>query len=394
MLKKQRLFAIAVMVVISNFFAFGQKTSISADDILKKTHSKLISLKSIGYTVRIEYNYASESYLSEMIAENYIDFVPEDSAIGIRYQFSNPDTFDVYNGSERFVLKKKPKTILVQPKPDLDNLKSVTLLQFSPLMLRNSLPKVIADRSIARTITESTLDGRKVYVIELSMNKAYIDSGNGDITPMTIDRKTVYRIAIEKGTFMPVQIYRGNDQNKDFNRATYTGLLTRPKSPAEPSWYYSTFTAEYKPAAPVNDVLIKPGEQAHEINLPKFPSGEPTNFAALSGKVVLLDFWIFHCGYCQESVPKMNELYNKFKKEKNFEMLAVNAGDSPKLIQLFVKNLKPIFPIVQNGEETAKKYGVPGYPMAVLIGKDGKVIYSGKPDTTKLDSLIEENLRK
>lgn len=390
-----RFFSFAIFgVVLAGLAAFGQKGAITAEDVLKKTHAKLASLRSIGYKVRIEYNYASEGYLSEMNSDNYIDFVPEDSIIGIRYQFSSAEQFDVYNGSERFILKKAPKTIIIQPKPAVDNLKNVTLLQFSPLMIRNALPRVLSDNAISKSVSESTLNATPVYLVELTLNRAFIDSGNGEISPMSIDRKTIYKIAIDKKTFLPLQISRGNKVNVDFNRATYSSLVTDPKAPTDTSWFYSSFTDEYKPAETSKIVPIKAGEFAPDLDLPIFGTTKNASLAAEKGKIVLLNFWIYHCGYCQDSVPKLNAIFDKFRSSKNFSMLTVNVGDSEKLIQLFVKNLKPKFPILRNGEEAAKQYGVDGYPLSVLVGRDGKIIYSGRPAPATLERLIAEQIGK
>ncbi|HEY2846778.1 MAG TPA: TlpA disulfide reductase family protein, partial [Pyrinomonadaceae bacterium] len=123
-----------------------------------------------------------------------------------------------------------------------------------------------------------------------------------------------------------------------------------------------------------------------------FGKNEPISLSALRGKVVLLDFWIFHCGPCQDGVPKMNTINEKYKK-RDFQLLSVNVGDTPKLIDLFIKTTGAEFTILQNGDEAAKRYGVIGFPTAVLIGKDGKVIYSGGFDYAKVDALIEQNLR-
>src|SRR6202044_4259796 len=33
----------------------------------------------------------------------------------------------------------------------------------------------------------------------------------------------------------------------------------------------------------------------------------------LKGKVVLVDFWAFHCGNCQNTLPHVEALWNKYK---------------------------------------------------------------------------------
>jgi thiol-disulfide isomerase/thioredoxin len=371
----------------------AQKPGLSADEVMRKTSDKLASLKSVGYTAKLEYNYASESYLAEIAVDGFIDFTPVGSALGVRFQFSHGDTFDVYNGSERFFLKKKARSITVEPKINAERLATVTPLRFSPMMLRNALPKVINDRSILRSVSESTVNGRRLYIVELTLDRSAIEPSTGEIEPLTNNLRSIYRISIDRETYLPTGIYRGNDQNKDFNRATYTTFTQKPTAPTERSWYFSSYLDEYKYAEPAKDTLIKIGEAAFDFSLPLFSGKGSGNFAASEGKVTLLNFWIVHCGFCQDSVPKINALHEKYK-DKNVNIVSVNISDSLKLIQTFIDQRKVRYPIAVNGEEIAKKYGVPGYPMMILIGKDGKAVYVGRVDQPKLESLIDDSLAK
>jgi thioredoxin-related protein len=81
----------------------------------------------------------------------------------------------------------------------------------------------------------------------------------------------------------------------------------------------------------------------------------------------------------------------KFK-GKDFQLLSVNIANSEKHIQLFIEKTKPEFLILHQGEAIAKQYGVSFYPTIVLVGKDGKVIYSGEFEQTKIEQLISQNL--
>jgi len=45
-----------------------------------------------------------------------------------------------------------------------------------------------------------------------------------------------------------------------------------------------------------------------------------------------------------------------------------------------------------DNSEVNKSYGIGAFPQVVLIGKDGKVIYSGGLDVERLESLIKSNM--
>lgn len=379
-----------LLMFISGLFAQKAKT-ISAETVLQKVSAKLNSLQTIKYKYHQEYNYASEAYFAESNADTFLEFSTLEEIIGVKFQFRNDSAFIAYNGSEYFQLNEKDKTIKVEPKPKIERLGSSSYLQLSPLMLRNALPKIMADKTITKTINETKINDKSFYLIEFILDKSYLDGAFGSVLPMTINRKTVYRLTIDKQTFFPLEIYRGNNLNKDFNKTTFSEIVENPKPPTENSWFYSTYLPEYKFAEEPKNNLIKIGQTAFDINLPMFTTDKLTALSDYKGKVVLLDFWIFHCGACQEGVPKLNALQKKYKK-KDFKLLTVNAADSEKLIKLFIKKTKPEFPILYNGEEIAAKYGVFFYPTVVLLGKEGTVIYAGEFDQTKIEELINRNL--
>lgn len=382
------IFSVSIVFLLSSL-TFAKKT-LSADEILQKTAAKLSSLKMLKYKYHQEYNYKSEAFFAESKAESFLDFTPVESAVGLRFQFDDEVSVVTYNGSEKFSLNKKDKTIQIEAKPTGEKLSSSSYLQFAFPMWRNILPQIIADKTIAKSISET--NNKSGYLIEFALDKAYIDSGLGaKIFPMTIDRKTVYRLTIDKNSFLPVEVYRGNNVNQDFNKVTLSEIVENPTPPIENSWYYSTYLNEYKYAKPPADNLIKTGETAHNISLPMFGANKTVSLNDYKGKIILLEFWIFHCGACQASVPKLNALQEKFK-DKNFQLLTVNIADSEKQIELFIELTKPAFPIIYQGESIAKQYGVWFYPTVVLIGEDGKIIYSGEFEKTKIEELIGQNL--
>jgi thiol-disulfide isomerase/thioredoxin len=383
----KKIILIISLIALHSAFVLSQ----TADEVLQKTAAKLASLKTIKYKYHQEYNYASEAYFRESAAESFLDLTPLDNQLNLKFQFNGEDVFIAYNGSESFVLAKKDKTIRVETKPEDRKIYSFTYLQFSPLMWRNALPQIIADRTMAKSLSETEINQVKYYEVEFALNKSFIDTGNGKILPLTTDRQIIYRLTIDKTSFLPVVIYRGNSVNQDFNKTTLTEIVENPAPPTENSWYYSTYLNEYKYAEPPKDNLIKAGDLAYELSLPMYETNKTVSLNDYKGQVVLLDFWIFHCGYCQSSVPKLNSLQEKFK-DKNFNLLTVNVTDSEKLIRLFIEKTNSKFPILYQGEATAKKYGVVGFPTVVLIGKDGKVIYSGNFDQTKLEDLINQSL--
>ena len=294
----------------------GQSKQYSAEDVLKRASEKLLSLKTLKYRYRRELNYASEKYHAETKADAFLDFTSIDKIIGARYQFSNQDTFDVFNGSEMFSLDKKNKTIEVNGKPIITNFSNRTFLYNSLLTLRNVLPKIISDDTIPKSLSKTIINGTDFYVVEFTLDKGLFDP-LGNFPAKKLTRKINYRITISKTNFMPVEVVQKNGET-DFIKTNFNDIEINPNSPpVDLSWNFSTYLNDYKYAEPPEHNLVKVGEVAPEFGLPSFEKDALTTLSQYKGKVILLDFWIFHCGYCIASVPKLNLLQEKYK-NKNF----------------------------------------------------------------------------
>lgn len=377
-----------IFLCVFSALASGQN-QMFAEAVLKKSAEKLSSLKTVKYKYKRELNYSSEKYFAESSADSFLDFTASNNVLGARFQFSGKDHISIFNGSEQFDLTKKDKTISVNNKPTLDDLSSSSYMGGSPITLKKLFPALIENKTIAKTLTETTLNGTKVYVIEFSLEKQWFNK-LGQLAPAELKNKHIYRITIRQDDFLPVEMLQKLNDT-DFMKSSMSDIEPNAAPPVETSWFYSSYLNEYAYAKPPENKLLKAGATAPEINLPLFTSDKLTSLNDYKGKLVLLDFWIFHCGYCQESVPKLNALQKKYK-NKDFKLLTVNVHDSKDLIEIFIKTKKAEFEILYKGEDTATKFGVSGFPTVFLIGKDGKVIYSGNYDAQKLDDLIAKNL--
>jgi len=365
----------------------------SAENVLKKVSDKLSSLKTLNYTFRRELNYESSGFLSKMQIESFLDFTSADKIIGTKFQFDEPNFIFVFNGSQYFLLNKKNKTIVVKNKPIFDDFESLPGFYDSLVTLKNSLPKIISDKTIPKTITEKSVDDKSFYVVEFTLDSKILTL-SGNYFLITSPRRFTYRLTIDKSNYLPLEVFRVNDVNQDFTRTNFEYKKAKSALPTENSWYYSTYLNEYKPEKPRENKLINVGQNALEWKLPSLSDEAPVSLSQYKNKVVLVEFWISFCGYCIAAVPKLNFLEEKYK-NKDFKLVAINADDTKDIIQKFAKNNQAKFQILYGGKETAESYGVDGFPTIVLIDKTGKVIYSGafEPNKTdKLEELIDKNL--
>jgi thiol-disulfide isomerase/thioredoxin len=382
------LLAIAAPIFL---FSATQTHAQTANSVMQKVAKKLAAVKALGYTHTREFNYPSEDYLSKSISTGYLDMSAPDTANGFRFHFSDDEYISVYNGSESFVAVKKKKIMVVNNNPPRNMLESSSYLYNSPLTLKHVLPKIIADSKIPKKLTAETIGGQRRYLVEFTLTKTTI-GGLGDIHELRDERVSVYRVAIDAKTFLPIEVLVTNNKNKDFTKTTFADVTENPAPPTDLSWYFSTYTDQYKVQQPENKKLLEVGKVPPAFALRELDSGSEISLEKYKGKVVLIEFWIVQCGFCIAAVPKLNELAKAFQ---NVEFVAINVHDQPETIASFKNRNKPVYTILIEGEATGDAYGVGGYPAIVLIGKDGTIAYTSMGVFEKeLESAIEASLAK
>jgi thiol-disulfide isomerase/thioredoxin len=361
-----------------------------ADSILERTSAKLTQLKAISYTLDRELNYASENYRVESQWAIYLDFNSPDTVLHFRFQIEDESSKFFYNGTEKFDLRKPTKTIDVKFAPGQNDFEANSFFYNSLTTLRNILPRVIADGSITKELKDTVINHAPCHMVTLYAGKKRIQNLGKGFDLLTISSNVIYRIITNQND-LPVAIIQTNDGNRDFILTKFSNLHVAPEAPSEPSWYYSTYTNEYKIVTPKNKIpLIASGDLAPDWVLPLYNRNENISLTRFRGKVVLLDFWIRNCGPCIASIPKLNALRQKFGE---LEIIGINVYDPKEVIEGFCKKYKPTYAVAMNGKQVAEIYGVSGFPTFVLIDKAGRVLFSGTGlEESKLDEMIRRSL--
>ena len=120
--------------------------------------------------------------------------------------------------------------------------------------------------------------------------------------------------------------------------------------------------------------ILRPGYAPPDFTFQDM-DGQTHRLSDYRGKVVLLDFWMINCGWCQEGIPTMVQAYRKLH-GMGLEIIGINGEDAEAKLRSFLadKNMTWTQTIQdKNGGAIHRLYRVTGFPAYYLIGRDGKL---------------------
>ena len=161
--------------------------------------------------------------------------------------------------------------------------------------------------------------------------------------------------AVERNVFVRVDILE-----EDLNEFERMSLLPQQSE-----------SAGSKGAPGDSDPMV--GKAAPPVRT-KLLDGTSFNLAEHKGKVVVLDFWATWCGPCVRALPELMENMSGFS-SKEAMLVAVNQGESKKVISQFLKNKKltDLTVGMDKNQKIGRDYQVQGIPKTVVIDSKGVV---------------------
>jgi cytochrome c biogenesis protein CcmG, thiol:disulfide interchange protein DsbE len=119
---------------------------------------------------------------------------------------------------------------------------------------------------------------------------------------------------------------------------------------------------------------VAAGKLAANFSL-KDLKGTEISLASLRGKVIFLNIWATWCAPCREEMPSIESLYDEFKANKDFVVLAVSQDTDGGLVPPFVKQNHFHFAVLLDPRnEVGERYDVNGIPETFIIGRDGRIV--------------------
>jgi len=107
-------------------------------------------------------------------------------------------------------------------------------------------------------------------------------------------------------------------------------------------------------------------------------SGKPISLDSYKGHVVLVAFFTTWCPSCQDEMPQLEQLYNKYR-SREFSVLGVNIKGTKEEVKSFMDGYKLTFPVVLDDDgSVSMQYKVRYIPRLFLFDKSGKVIFNAQ----------------
>ena len=136
-------------------------------------------------------------------------------------------------------------------------------------------------------------------------------------------------------------------------------------------------------------------ETAPDFRLPDLKGKQVSLKSLLSKGPVVLDFWATWCKPCVKYLPKLQKVYDKYKKD-GFVVVGINE-DGPRnraKINPFIKSKRITFPIlIDANSQVMRRYQIMGLPATVIIAKDGTIITVHKGYKPGDEKFLEEEIK-
>ena len=124
-------------------------------------------------------------------------------------------------------------------------------------------------------------------------------------------------------------------------------------------------------------------------------TGKTYTPASLKGKVVVVNFWATWCHPCQQEIPGLSRVYQKYK-DKGVVFLGIMADQNPpsdaQLAQ-FESDYSLKYPVVRINSDILVSYNYPdALPTTFVYNKSGKQVWSqqGGIDEDTLSQLLDQ----
>ncbi|MCP4619297.1 MAG: thioredoxin family protein [Bradyrhizobium sp.] len=131
------------------------------------------------------------------------------------------------------------------------------------------------------------------------------------------------------------------------------------------------------------------------VGITNWFNSAPLDIADLRGKVVLVDFWTYGCVNCVNTLPRVTELYNKYR-DRGLVVVGVHTPEFPfersaGNVQAALKRHGITYPVAQdNDSRTWNAYRNQYWPAQYIVDQTGKIVFqhAGEGQYEEIDRTV------
>ncbi len=142
-----------------------------------------------------------------------------------------------------------------------------------------------------------------------------------------------------------------------------------------------------------------PGSEMDLAKATEWVNSKSLSSKDLKGKVVLVDFWAFDCGNCQNTLPHVEGWWNKYK-DQGFVVIGVHSPElqqerDPVNVKRAVARLGITYPVaIDTNLAIWDSFRNQAWPAEYLFDSNGKVVafHEGEGDYDGMEATIQKLL--
>lgn len=367
-----------VLLVVLSFPAIGQ----DAVELISAVMQKQSTLKMASYSLeRIDTLLTGD--VRRMRGNAYIKSDTSDRPFGFMFWAKRDDVASqvIYTGKVAYVTDDSNRTYVLMTRPD----QITNVLNYAGgHVLMPDLMKLDTAKAINFSVTR---DDQYHY-----LTVHYADLKEYDVIKryktVSIDRKTLLPMAIRKHqeSLGKVQdlFYRITSLSLDDAASSY------PFSEPEFLGHYSQQLASRSPNSRINTLI---GKTASAFELRSL-DGSIVSSSSYLGKVILLDFWEVWCGPCVASMPKVQQMQEKYSDE-GLQVFGITHEEKQlDAAKRLIARKEILFPTLVGNASTKEFYGLTAIPLYVVIDRKGKIAFVSEGFTPEIGAEVRKAISR